>query len=336
MAVPSDRSPALAGGASARLQASAGSIDAPRTPSGLADRGLDWLTANLDRFEPFQGQPTWIWRKHKALVELALISLCLRRQTNFADDIRVDRFLELILRTHRNPVYREVVFRQGGDFAADAFVPLALHACHLLDDADEFRALQDLLDHSNILWKSRPPHKILELIHLLDLGGFSHRLQSPTTYLKRFVNRPMNLIRITTDDSYVITHTVFYLSDFGARVDFLIPDTQRQQLSWLVEHLLGVYVRVENWDLVAELLLCCHCLRLTRSPLYAIGWQALLATQRSDGAVPGPDYDPTQQDGLAAELRPEYLFEHCYHPTLAAVLAGAQCRDNGADDGEQA
>lgn len=321
---------------SALRQASAGLVDAPRTPIVMAERALDWLTVNLDRFEPFQGQLKPIWRKNKALVELALITMSLRRQTVFADDIRVGRILDLILLTYRHPVYREMAFHQESDFAADAFVPLALHACNLLHDEDDWQALQNLIDHSNLLLTSRAPHKTLELIYLLDMGGFNYHLQSPIAYLRRVLNPTIDLIWITREYSYVVTHTIFYLSEFGARIDFSIPEKQRQHLSWLVEQLLGLYLRDENWDLVGELLTCCHCLRQTDSPLYAIGWQAYLAAQRSDGAVPGPDYDPNRLDALAVDQRPEYLFQQCYHSTLVAALAGALVQDNGAVDGEQA
>lgn len=338
MAVSLGLSSAIAGGDSAWQPASAEPIDGPRTPTGMADRALDWLIVNLDRFEPFQGQPKRIWRKQKALAELALISLCLHRQTAFADDPRLDRCLGLILQTHRNPVYREILFRQSDDyftdFATDVFVPLALHACGLFDDADEWQAIQNLLDHSNILFRSRGPDSMLELIHLLDLGGFRYHLLSPATYLNRILQRSANIIRITHDETYTITHIIFYLSDFGVRRDFSIPDKQRQQLSWLVEHLLGMYVRDKHWDLVGELLICCHCLRQTHSPLYAIGWQAFLGAQRPDGAVPGPRYDPKQEAALAADRRSEYFFHHCYHTTLVATLAGALCQIDGAGDGE--
>jgi hypothetical protein len=308
--------------------------DMLRAPVAMADRAIDWLSANLDRFEPFRGRFERDWPTHRALVELALIGMCLRRQTIFADDARVARLLERVLQTYRHPVYREIAFRHGGDFVADAFVPVALYACGLLDGDDERRALQSLIDNGNILLRSRAPHKTLELIHVLELGGFRYRLPSAVACLQRFGSKPMNLIEMTNDDAYVITHTIFYLSDFGARLDFAIPVKQRRDLSWVVHHLLGMCVREGHWDLVGELLLCCHSLRLTGSPLYTVGWRAFLTAQRPDGAVPGPHYDPAQLNALAASDRREYLFQSCYHTTLVAALAGAQCQADGAVDDE--
>lgn len=334
MAVTIGRSPAIEAVAPTFLSTSAGMDER----IAMADQALNWLTANLDRFEPFQGQPKPDRRKHKALVELTLLSMCLRRQTIFAADARVARFLDVIVQAHRNPVFREIVFRESGDFAGDAFVPVALRACGLLADDDaEWQALQNLIEHSSVLCTSRAPHRMLELVHLLDLGGFRYHLpHSPIVYRNSVLNQPVDLIRITNHEAYILTHTLFYVADFGFKRDVHLPQAQRRRVTRLVEHLLGLYVREAHWDLVGELLLCCHSLRHTDSPLYALGWQAFLTAQWPDGTVPGPNYDPREAAGLDEEPRREYVFRHCYHTTLVAALAGAVCQENGDDDGADA
>ena len=60
-------------------------------------------------------------------------------------------------------------------------------------------------------------------------------------------------VRLDDEAAYAITHTLFYLTDFGGR-GAALSHRQRERAVDLVEVLLLHYWRTGRWDLVGELL----------------------------------------------------------------------------------
>jgi hypothetical protein len=171
----------------------------------------------------------------------------------------------------------------------------------------------------------RPPHRLLELRWLLDSADLAHRLPSYGVLCRASnLGRQVNPIYLSDYDIYSITHTLFYLTDFGRLPETQLSSVRRRRACEIVGKLLAMQIYRGNWDLVGELLLSHHCLRAT-SDFYASGWQALLAAQWPDGAVPGPNYRSQATEGMNDTDRQSYVFKHCYHTTLVAALVGALC-----------
>lgn len=85
----------------------------------------------------------------------------------------------------------------------------------------------------------------------------------------------------------------------------------QQYLSAWLPVWLDVWTEVEQWDLVAELLIVDACLPQLVCPTNA--WQQLAIIQRPDGLLPR-DTDPVH-DG------PEKAYK-AHHPTLVAAIVG--------------
>jgi hypothetical protein len=280
-------------------------------PASVSDRALAWTAANLEFFNPLQNTPKPDELRHKAFVELALTGLHLSRQPAAAQNERLQRLLEFIARIGNLPFFRDAIFRVSNMFVPHVLLAVVLRACGLADDRARWLALGEM-----------------ELRYLLDLGQIPHRLPSYTTLVRRgILSRPLNVAYVTDADAYAVTHTLFYLSDFGSKPISEISSSRREDVRWTVEHLLGMYAHSNNWDLVGELLLSCTCLGVGReaSSLYSVCWGALSDAQWPSGVVPGPHYDATRAQGLEGHEQQSYVFEQCYHTTLVAVLAGAIC-----------
>jgi hypothetical protein len=161
---------------------------------------------------------------------------------------------------------------------------------------------------------------------VLDAGQFRHDLPSYAVLgQSSIVSKPVNVIYLTNAEAYSITHGLFYLSDFGSRPVVGLSQSQREHMEWVVDRILGMYIRAGNWDLVSELLVSCHCLGSTGSDTYALSWRALCGAQWPCGAVPGPYYKAEKANSLTGAKNREYVFEQCYHTTLVTALAGALC-----------
>ena len=110
---------------------------------------------------------------------------------------------------------------------------------------------------------------------------------------------------------YAMTHTVFHLTDWGARSDGVPVHLQTYLHAWLPAWL-EVYLEANQWDLVGELLAMDSC--LTEPNYYPHAWEALVHAQQPDGLLPaGPER-------VSQEMAK--TFRKHYHPTLVAMIAG--------------
>lgn len=110
---------------------------------------------------------------------------------------------------------------------------------------------------------------------------------------------------------YSATHTVFHLSDWGARPHGLPPEVVDHLTAWLPVWV-DVWSEVEQWDLVGELLIVGASLPVPR--LEAREWARLAALQHPDGLVP--------RDGEPVAPDPVQRFRDQQHTTVVATIAG--------------
>lgn len=111
--------------------------------------------------------------------------------------------------------------------------------------------------------------------------------------------------------AYSVTHTVFHITDWGARPHDLPPRVEEYLHLWLPVWL-DVWREVEEWDLFAELLIVGAC--LGEPYLDPAAWDALAAAQHEDGLVP--------RDGKEVDEDPAQRFRDHHHPTVVAAVAG--------------
>jgi hypothetical protein len=110
---------------------------------------------------------------------------------------------------------------------------------------------------------------------------------------------------------YSVTHTVYHLTDWGARPSGLSAQVQDYLRAWLPAWL-EVYLEAGHWDLVGELLMVDLCLS---EPAYSgEAWARLGAAQYPDGMLPAEAWRDTRN--------PNTLVRNHYHSTVVAALAG--------------
>ncbi|ONI87683.1 hypothetical protein ALI22I_20970 [Saccharothrix sp. ALI-22-I] len=110
---------------------------------------------------------------------------------------------------------------------------------------------------------------------------------------------------------YCLTHTVFHLTDWGARPEDMPEDLADYVATWLPVWI-DIWSEVEQWDLVAELLIVGVCLP---EPLFQeADWKRLAGVQHADGLVP--------RDGAPVDDDPLQRFSDQQHPTIVAAIAG--------------
>ena len=293
-------------------------LPAGMVPSAVAERSVRWIHDNLSYFDPFAKSSISQDLRHKALAELVLLCLLLRRHENFRALPEMRDVMAFVVGLNDNAFFEASLCRWNDALVPVLILAATLEAYGLTSENNRRQMVQRVVRHSNVCIIERIPYRQLELRHILDAGGFAHGLPSYRELWSRtlLAHRP-NLMFLSDDDVYSITHALFYVSDFAARsIDFLSPQ-EVEHIHEAVTHLLGVYIRRKNWDLAAELLAAEKCLGRT-SRHSVMGWRLLMEAQQADGRMDGP-YLKKLAD---KERDAERLFDACYHTTLVSALAG--------------
>lgn len=127
---------------------------------------------------------------------------------------------------------------------------------------------------------------------------------------------------MSDDTAYAVTHTLFYITDFG-QAGHLLPDDIRDYLYLWLPAWLEISRRQRNFDLFAEWLMVAAYAGF--DDIFAKHAAVLVAHQRSDGVFPGPSgsAEALLHDEMPA-IRSDFLRN--YHTTLVAILALAGLR----------
>ncbi|WP_062209194.1 hypothetical protein [Streptomyces sp. NBRC 109706] len=181
------------------------------------------------------------------------------------------------------------------------------------------RAALDRYVANGYLTPHRKSHYLrLETRFHADLAGVPHQLAAYAELYAASLLARCHTLPIDELDVCEITHSVFYLSDFGRRDPGLTGDDLTRARD-VVRRLTEISVRGGTWDHAAKLVLAQHCLgqRPTRTASGAAAIHMLDAARTADGAIPGK--------AAAARTAPtateEWRFRDAYQPTLGTALA---------------
>jgi hypothetical protein len=304
---------------SARQITTASVSPASQLPQLVARKAIRWIYGNLGYFNPFAESRLSDDFRHKAFAELALLCLILRRHALLGSLPEIREIITFASKLNDNPFFEASLCRWNDALIPVLMLSVTLDAYGISPGGRRREMIQNVVQESNACVIERVPYRQLELRHILDVGGFDHNLPSYKELwsLTLLANRP-NLMFLSNNDIYSITHALFYVTDFAVQKIGFLGALDIGVIHSTICHLLGVCIRRENWDLTAELLVAEKCLGRT-SRYSVIGWRYLWESQETDGRVEGP-----QSAHPANEVRDgESVFEACYHTTLVAAIAGA-------------
>lgn len=281
----------------------------------IASRALSWLEKNLTRFDPFVAGGEADEFHQTALAELAIVSDVLSRNRALASSGRLVAFFDLIEKVFNQPDFYLNIYRIKQSFIAHLMIHNTLRrqtrASPFIDEE-----IQHLID-TGYATKERTAFRWLELRYALDAGSFRHDFPSETELFRlTALGQRVSADSLIEPDAYSITHTIFYLTDFGIHNSLLIAKQDR--IIAMLEELIARAIEARNPDLVAELILSSYCLRTGESESIRRGWLHLDSVQERDGMIRGAEFILPE----AISQRDEFEFMMFYHPTLMAALAG--------------
>jgi hypothetical protein len=132
------------------------------------------------------------------------------------------------------------------------------------------------------------------------------------TFLSRFTN----LLWIDRESAYSLTHTLFYVNDFGLR-ELHRDHPAHAKVAATLESLLPQYARNGDWDVLGELLIAAIRTEGLDRTLVAEYLEMFRAQRDSAGFTP-PSL--LTNEALDPNASRDVVFEACYHTTLIAAL----------------
>lgn len=302
----------------------------------LASQSVDWLTSKLNDFSPLRNgraEPFYL----KAFAELTLVYVHLQqcKQPHLRDRLLIWR--GFITGHCENPIYAQGPRKQP-IIAFTYLMPYLLlrsigyRSAYYEETLDQLRR-RDYLRSMELV-----PYRVLDREYMLWKSGYS--LSKPPwrkLYHATALGQGLGPLCFDDEATYSLTHTLFYLTDFGdSRGPF--SSAEFQWIGSVAECLLLHYWRVGHWDLVGELLVALNCLGSCSSLIYTRAAAAFESTWQIDGSIPAKREFAGQVEATKKlqKEEPKVQFCNCYHTTLVGVLycATAIGRISGAGGDE--
>ncbi len=167
--------------------------------------------------------------------------------------------------------------------------------------------------------RAKSPYLRLETRYHADLAGVSHRIEPyRDLYESSLLARCSDATPAAALDACNVTHTLFYLGDFGFGDPGLTGDERERALA-VVCRLTDRCVARDEWELAGKLVLAQFCLGAdpARTPSGAAGLALLARVQLPGGAIPGRSpADRAEESTTTVEF-----FRKVYQATLVTALA---------------
>jgi hypothetical protein len=295
-----------------------------------------WLTRHLDRFSPWSdGRLTDAGIQ--AFAELAIAYAYLagwqdcERGPATSLYAALPRWREFILTECLCRTYAEMARKRPSQAYALLLPYLSLRATGYRSPYDE-ETLRRLERWGYPAASEVVPYRLLDRHYFLWKSGCLRREPRwAELYRATLLGHDVRLAYIDREGAYSVTHTLFYLADFGKR-PIPLPPEEVARVTMIVECLLIHYWRVAHWDLVGELLISLNCLDARDTPISRGAARAFARAQLPDGAVPAQRPDVASAHPAEEDEGDMRHFRACYHTTLVNMLYCATTLNRGANE----
>lgn len=287
-----------------------------------ATASLQWLGRNLHRFSPVAKpeSPSGI----KAFSELAILYERLRsvQGDGIAERLALPghlrRWRRVLVEHCENASYAELA-RRMPSYAYPLLLPYLIFRSTGHRSPFHEATIRRMWDRGHLFAAEMVPHRVLDREYFLWKAGL---LRTEPDWRELYAETTLALapdaLHLDREAAYAITHTLFYLSDWGRRPP-MSDGAEAERVARIVDCLLVHYWRLRHWDLLGELLANRVSMRGRSSALVAGASTAFLNAWRPDGCVPGEGLDIVGLAKARGEEREAILFRECYHSTLVGV-----------------
>jgi hypothetical protein len=290
----------------------------------VSERAANWVSANLAQFEYHPDHDRTLTARLKALSELAIAAEVLLQ--NRREDVWFEKKSKEWLSFCWSQLNEGNILWQVIDRRADFLLFAAMYLPFMRNGMRNEQLEQAIRD--GLRNRGASSHEfqgwvlllIVRTLHLLEI-------ESPWTIDSCFRDTWLHNLpepwSIRNESAYSLTHTVFFLTDFGQRPDHL-PEVYRQYLVLWLPVWLEHYRTSWNHDLLAEMIIVARCIHVEDENDWG---SILLSRQEKDGTLRKPRMQQTGPNEVK-DVRKQ--FQEKYHSTLAVLMASVMSLDDSA------
>ncbi len=290
----------------------------------LINKSLDWLLVNLENFTlPSENQveKEIICLQRKAFGELCVCCRLMYRNPSIRKSKILKTIIDYIEDIGNSPDFSFDMMRRTDLFPLYLITLVALEACDRKSPRLRY-AIQVILDFGFVDTVGKELWSQIDLKSYLDSGHFKSRYPDyESLYVPSSAYHLPPIPYLSILEVYDMVHIIFNMADFGRRdIKSIIGDKYELTCEYF-NLLLGTYTYKKDWDLVAEILICCSSLHYYPLPLYQLAWMALFKAQTSLGDIPSRYYNPDNSELFQAYPTKYSRFKINYHTTLVVLMA---------------
>jgi len=282
----------------------------------LEAKATRWLCSVRPRLDPDLTPLSRQIFVTKGLAEVSLLLALRKRLDPDSFDADNSSLVDHLSRVSRRESQRELIGLDPYSFPLHVLIYAGLRICGH-DDGDLRWKIEKTVDSGYVLCVQRVPYRYLDLMYSLQLAGIGHKVRGIKAIGVLSLQPGFyNAIQLTERDMYSLTHTIFYLTDFGMRTSRLKDEETRAIIEQL-ETLLIIARGRANVDLAAELLAALTCLGVFSSSEIDQTWPLIFNFQAPDRRIPASgqvESDPTEE-------WPSGLLADCHTTVVAAIAA---------------
>ena len=300
-----------------------------RKPNGKslclqATASLKWVTANIERFAAFPSHEESDSKTVGSFAELAIVYAYAEAwREQLAERVPLGRYLPtwrtLIITQCEREEYAEMA-RKSPLMAYYFLLPYLMLRTTGYRSPYYEQTLRFARRWGYPMASETVPYRILDRHFFFWKSGYSRREPKwYELYRHTALGNRCSPAYMDVESAYSVTHTIFYLTDFGNRPAPL-PVKDIDYITHLLDPLLVHYWRVGNWDLIGELLVAMNCVSHSGSIVSEAAAHAFVQVWRPDGMVAANVVSAAALLSTGGLGLDELHFRSCYHTTLVALL----------------
>lgn len=255
----------------------------------MGQKSFDWIQTNAKRFHPIGRGKAVSERALKALVEALLVCELSSASRRFSKHPAVQKLLSIGSLTWADEQYLSRALRRPSAFRLYFATLASLIRCGTqIKRRDKTLVLQLIRRGYATLLDEAPMMQLdsIAVLHRLGLRRNFLRESSRSIIRRSLIGRRLPPLEMTRMDVYNLTHLVFYLTDWGSRKRTSLSNADLAYARWAIRLLMPVYVAIEDWDIVGELLIAACCINSWNEPGTRRALSSLAEAQEDDGTFP--------------------------------------------------
>lgn len=248
----------------------------------------------------------------KLIAETAILALLIFRVKHLSLDINdtLNTLCELLIPLSRTNAYRTEILRSPQTVVTFGLAHMALSKLGYVDENFNLITINAFnSDKFNI--GERTTYRNMDLRWIEYIYKNSLELEMDDLIKSSIISSNASALDMTREDQYALTHSLFYISDFGNLK--LNDQIDIDKLNTNINGCIAKNLLTEDLDILGELLISSLICDNQNSFYFKIGIEHYINAWNNLGFLYSPSFSKKEFSNLADNARTTYVFKNLYH-----------------------